>query len=91
MPNYEKEISEITLFIGTVDGKPKTVSLSDYPTVVAQLSALLRRVEVEGRIKEHIYRKIPHEHNYTIDLGDPCFCGSDNCAMCEFCGDENHD
>ena len=34
---------------------------------------------------------ILHKHKYTIDLGDPCFCGSDNCAACEVCLKENHD
>lgn len=32
----------------------------------------------------------PHEHEFNVDLGDPCFCGSDNCAAC-MCGVENHD
>lgn len=32
----------------------------------------------------------PHQHEYTIDLGDPCSCGSDNCYAC-VCGDETHD
>lgn len=29
-------------------------------------------------------------HNYH-DLGDPCYCGSDNCGICLDCGEENHD
>lgn len=90
MPTYDKEIDDILeaiwLDFTGYGSKPEWEA-----KVKAQLSALLQRAEIEGRIKEHIYRKIPHEHNYTIDLGDPCFCGSDNCAMCEFCGDENHD
>lgn len=31
-----------------------------------------------------------HEHNFNIDLGDPCYCGSDNCYAC-VCGEESHD
>ncbi len=26
-----------------------------------------------------------------ISTGDPCWCGSDNCAVCLICGEENHD
>ena len=29
-------------------------------------------------------------HKYH-DLGDPCYCGSDNCGICLDCGEENHD
>jgi hypothetical protein len=25
------------------------------------------------------------------DLGDPCYCGSDNCYKCYWCGFETHD
>lgn len=25
------------------------------------------------------------------DFGDPCYCGSDNCAYCAKCGVESHD
>ncbi len=32
----------------------------------------------------------PHPHKYEVDLGDPCWCGSDSCAAC-MCGEENHD
>ena len=32
-----------------------------------------------------------HEHKWTIDLGDPCYCGSDNCARCEICFEDKHD
>lgn len=30
------------------------------------------------------------EHDMA-DLGDPCFCGSDNCEICVKCGAQNHD
>lgn len=29
-------------------------------------------------------------HNW-FDLGDPCYCGSDNCSRCKCCGVEVHD
>lgn len=32
----------------------------------------------------------PTNHDW-IDTGDPCWCGSDNCAVCLICGEENHD
>lgn len=31
-----------------------------------------------------------YEH-YWKYLGDPCYCGSDNCYKCEGCGYETHD
>ena len=30
------------------------------------------------------------DHDW-MDTGDPCWCGSDNCAVCLICGEENHD
>lgn len=33
-----------------------------------------------------------HDDKHNIhDLGDPCYCGSDNCVICLDCGEENHD
>lgn len=29
--------------------------------------------------------------HYWEDLGDPCYCGSDNCFVCGNCGFETHD
>lgn len=29
-----------------------------------------------------------HKH---LDLGDPCYCGSDNCSICKNCYIESHD
>lgn len=34
------------------------------------------------------FRKETHA---WYDLGDPCYCGSDNCAKCRVCGIESHD
>ena len=33
----------------------------------------------------------PPDHKFTLAFGAPCFCGSDNCAACEICFEENHD
>lgn len=30
------------------------------------------------------------EHEW-FDLGDPCWCGSDNCSQCANCGVQVHD
>lgn len=42
------------------------------------------------KITQWFWQKLPHEHKYKIDLGDPCYCGSDNCYKCK-CGKEKHD
>lgn len=37
---------------------------------------------------------VPERHGLDhdwMDTGDPCWCGSDNCAVCLICGEENHD
>lgn len=45
-----------------------------------------------GSLKNYILALIFCRGNHkTYDLGDPCYCGSDNCDKCRFCGIENHD